>query len=108
MLDQKGDETDLSARPTNWADQQCLCSTRKLNFNSLVEQDWKCSCLSFIYTPTTALCFIIYRKCGAMSYSKAGMINEKKVTLAGDDLSLRGNEESRLGNYDSKVNLDIG
>ena len=43
-----------------------------------------------------------------MSYSKAGMINEKKVTLAGDDLSLRGNEESRLGNYDSKVNLDIG
>ena len=43
-----------------------------------------------------------------MSYCKAGMINEKKVTLAGDDLSLRGNEESRLGNYDSKVNLDIG
>lgn len=48
-----------------------------------------------------------FRKCGASSFSKAGMINEKKVTLAGQDLSLRGNEESRLGNYDSQINLDI-
>lgn len=42
-----------------------------------------------------------------MSYAKAGVINEKKVVLAGQELSLRGNEETRLGSYDSNVNLDI-
>lgn len=43
-----------------------------------------------------------------MSYGKAGMIYEKNVVLAGQELSLRGNEETNLGSYDSPLNLNIG
>ena len=50
---------------------------------------------------------LFYRKCGSTNFGKAGMIHEKKVVLAGQELSLRGNEETNLGNFDSKVNLDI-
>ena len=32
---------------------------------------------------------------------------EKKVLLAGDSLSIRGNEESSLGNFGGSINLNI-
>ncbi|XP_067935139.1 protein MCM10 homolog isoform X2 [Watersipora subatra] len=46
------------------------------------------------------------KKCGGTNYVKAGMIHEKKVTLAGEELCVRGNEETKLGSYDSSINLD--
>ncbi|XP_012283971.1 protein MCM10 homolog isoform X2 [Orussus abietinus] len=47
------------------------------------------------------------KKCGSSSWSKAAMMNEKKVGLPGAKLSIRGDEETFINSGTNDANLDL-